>query len=1199
MDSKSDLIKDRALEVGEADLFDHNSISESIVELLRSISPPANIALYGPWGVGKSGLSNLIKARLAELDEGFKYVRFDAFKYAENPLRKHILSVMSDELLCRPNSEKFKKSLYQNESTDKIKIPAVTIFSMVMTMIIVMLAIALAFAFLASFFPLHENGVQLDYFEKVGKYIPDMILPSSILSAFVTLWGKTFTTQTTQSAPSQEEEFEDKFRTLVKAATPLPTHKIVIFVDELDRCAGGDVVSALDTIRTFMDSDKCMFIVAVDRHVLSASFKAKSSSASPLDTSNPQHGSVNEYLNKVFQYQIDMPPLKRQRLTAYANELVKDSEGVWSNRLFNSKEVVSILIPPSVNSPRRVKSLLNSFVIAFRIALDKSNKGKIRSFNEGMVHSLAKIVFLRNEYPRFFEHVCLEHRLPSILADAYKIEGYEIPFDIKENIAELVPKYIDYEIELYDYLSVDNYSNSSEVDQKELVRASGKQLLNYLSLTSHINIERELIFLEGVDHTSGLEPEFSSELETLAINNLTSEIIEKIELLKSSDKKKIISLLLNNTPLHDDEQTVQGQSVAITLLELVRADLSLADGNRNEIIDRTLPYLKKLGDAPFDALIGAVMLTESTDIARKERVFDAVLSTGAELVEGELASLMIKLASDTPKRFDQSYSKILSNHYIDVLWNEEIFGGLTELQESKSRRILSAALPVIRDTYLDAKDTEDDPELETIPPKAILDSLKIGVEIFRKKGRDDLVDRVVWFLDGKKDLEWYRFILSLMRGDWKPGSKKLALNLLANYGYFLPNQTNVRSDWLRAMNPELFDPETDTELFIELENQLLQDFITYKSEAKYFPNLFSASLNSLQDFEKSVGIEKPSEEFTQKIIEVFEENVESTIMNQAGLEAKKLWFSMVNVFSDFELLVDPTDISDSVLQKSTDLLIKRPNVPITHDLRKSISKYMLDNINTVLQKVSVDKLEEIISTIGDKQLILTEKEQAYLSIILEGQVKDQDSGKTSKPYDDEYIIGLLKQPDRELNQQIAGAWLRHFCTELESFISLLSHFESMNYFLRSFKDDVTLYISSLTREEHQKLLTKLLNDSNNKLTEGFINLLSFSQLDEQFVEKELIRASRKCQNINDRKLVLTIWKSSNITELSIKESLAMKVFMKIFKENKSSANLALSNYSLVSNLSKTAQDQLNKELLKVKDKDVNKRAAKLIDKNKG
>jgi len=44
-----------------------------------------------PGNRGKTGIANLMREKLRE-HNGIKFARFDAFKYAENPLRRNFVS---------------------------------------------------------------------------------------------------------------------------------------------------------------------------------------------------------------------------------------------------------------------------------------------------------------------------------------------------------------------------------------------------------------------------------------------------------------------------------------------------------------------------------------------------------------------------------------------------------------------------------------------------------------------------------------------------------------------------------------------------------------------------------------------------------------------------------------------------------------------------------------------------------------------------------------------------------------------------------------------------------------------------------------------------------------------------------------------------------------------------------------------------
>src|SRR5204863_2571510 len=123
----------------------------------------------------------------------------------------------------------------------------------------------------------------------------------------------------------------------------------------------------------------------------------------------------------IFQYQLQLPPILPRRLSRYALSLIEGRQGVW-NRVRNRPELVSVLIPTHVRSPRRVKALLNSFALLYRLALRRSAEKVIDEDLEARAAEVAKLVCLRTEFPLFAADLQLDARLPEIVLRLYEKE---------------------------------------------------------------------------------------------------------------------------------------------------------------------------------------------------------------------------------------------------------------------------------------------------------------------------------------------------------------------------------------------------------------------------------------------------------------------------------------------------------------------------------------------------------------------------------------------------------------------------------------------------------------------------------------------------------------------------------------------------------------------------------------------------------
>ena len=98
-----DLILDSALKNRKQDKFGHTEIAEIVAELAGRVEMPVNIAVYGPWGSGKSSLFELIKPELKQRigRDGFpvvKAISYDAWKFSGTPLKRTFITNAADQL---------------------------------------------------------------------------------------------------------------------------------------------------------------------------------------------------------------------------------------------------------------------------------------------------------------------------------------------------------------------------------------------------------------------------------------------------------------------------------------------------------------------------------------------------------------------------------------------------------------------------------------------------------------------------------------------------------------------------------------------------------------------------------------------------------------------------------------------------------------------------------------------------------------------------------------------------------------------------------------------------------------------------------------------------------------------------------------------------------------------------------------------
>jgi hypothetical protein len=534
-----ELIDDRAITAIEQDRLRHAGFAEELAQLVRNVKAPANIALFGSWGSGKSGLGKLLCAQLDDKD-GTRCVTYDAFKYADFPLRRDFIWQVASAL--KVEDDKFREHLYTETRSSKIKLPLGKLGSLLLLFALAALAgmtLYLALSILvAAVLPgnFHSN------FKPVLQSGPVLLVtPAALLAAFVALANKWIPIEHTRSRPSSEEEFERAFEDLI---AKVKTKKLVVFIDELDRCAPRDVVSTLESVRTFLDIKGCVCVVAADQAVLERALSEALDQATPIHRANPYYSAGSEYLDKVFQYQLSVPVLMPRRLSGFALRLLERRSGIWEE--VDHDRVVSVLVPVHVRSPRRVKTLLNAFAITYRMARRRYEEGVLRTPPQERVGEIAKLVCLRHEFPLFASELVTDARMPRYVLDIAELlrvddgRGWELekPEQVRTEVWERAAAYAAEEIDV-DVMLPNGLTESDRQALQHARHRHGSQLLAYLQSTARIiGPTRDLVHLETGGEVFGLSPAFADDLEDQAAGGVTDDVAARILALKDTAQRE-------------------------------------------------------------------------------------------------------------------------------------------------------------------------------------------------------------------------------------------------------------------------------------------------------------------------------------------------------------------------------------------------------------------------------------------------------------------------------------------------------------------------------------------------------------------------------------------------------------------------------------------------------------------------------------
>ncbi|WP_427920269.1 P-loop NTPase fold protein [Streptomyces sp. cg40] len=125
-----------------------------------------------------------------------------------------------------------------------------------------------------------------------------------------------------------------------------PGRLLVVFVDDLDRCAEDTVLAVCEAVKTYLDLPGLVFVIGCDRSVLG-----------PSGLLRDLGPAGSAFMEKIFQTSYRLPVPGGEDVRAYVRHCA-DRSGV---RELLDDDLVSLIADRSERNPRRIKRLINGF----------------------------------------------------------------------------------------------------------------------------------------------------------------------------------------------------------------------------------------------------------------------------------------------------------------------------------------------------------------------------------------------------------------------------------------------------------------------------------------------------------------------------------------------------------------------------------------------------------------------------------------------------------------------------------------------------------------------------------------------------------------------------------------------------------------------------------------------------------------------
>ena len=186
------------------------------------------------------------------------------------------------------------------------------------------------------------------------------------------------------------EQFQEKFKTLIQSYVA-KTGRLVVFVDDLDRCLPEKAIEVLEAIKLFVDVPGCIFILGLDHKVIARGVEIRYKDFAK-EVGERQDNLINgsRYLEKIIQLPFTIPPIERSDM----GDFVKKLTPAWPH-----PQCPSIFAEGLGNNPRQIKRTVNAFLMLSRLAKEREKK------LQGLVKPLrlAKVVVIQAVAPDLYQ----------------------------------------------------------------------------------------------------------------------------------------------------------------------------------------------------------------------------------------------------------------------------------------------------------------------------------------------------------------------------------------------------------------------------------------------------------------------------------------------------------------------------------------------------------------------------------------------------------------------------------------------------------------------------------------------------------------------------------------------------------------------------------------------------------------------------
>jgi hypothetical protein len=389
---KNKFIIDKEINLNETDFLKTKIYADNLTKIINNseLNKVFTIGLFGNWGTGKSSIIETSKQYFDQ--QKIKFITYDAWQYVNDSFRRMFLRKLRKDLKC--DETDLMKKFYENESTDvgnKYQLsPTRLVF--ILGGLCLLLAIITFIPFNFEYkFPIYSIFTILGLLVtiisgtfhqlKISVIKPHLFAPEQFEECFTEIVSNSLSKT---SKVSKWIKGDKSIQNL---------EKLVIVIDNIDRCSNDVAYNLLTDIKTFLSSEphSIVFVIPVDDEALKNHILKNSKNETDCEKEK------EEFLRKFFNVTIRIKPYGETDMFAFAKQICEKSG------LNFKQETINVASKEYAKNPRRIIQLFNNLLAEMNYY-----NTDFATENETLI---CCILIIREEYPDYYKEIVNSPRI--------------------------------------------------------------------------------------------------------------------------------------------------------------------------------------------------------------------------------------------------------------------------------------------------------------------------------------------------------------------------------------------------------------------------------------------------------------------------------------------------------------------------------------------------------------------------------------------------------------------------------------------------------------------------------------------------------------------------------------------------------------------------------------------------------------------